>query len=311
MTSLCTKYYQFILAQGILGGFASGMLLTPALAAPGQYFRKKRALAMGITVAGSSIGGVVFPILLNHLFNSTNIGFGWSVRIIGFVNLALLGISCATIRERLPNRRGPLFIWEAFKHAPYVLTVVGLFGVLWGMYTPFFFLVDYASLQGMSSDLSFDLLSILNAASFFGRIGPGLAADKLGRFNVMVFMDVATAIVIFCWTSTHTNISLFFFAAVFGFVSGAVVSLFSAIIIELSPTPNVIGSYLGMAMFCVSIAGLTGPPINGAIIAKYGGFEQAVIFSGVVVLVGALCIFAAELLLRKERKAKAALDGPL
>jgi len=306
MTSLCNKYYHFILAQGILEGFAGGMLLTPALAAPGQYFQRKRALALGIVVAGSSVGGVVFPIMLDHLLSS-NIGFGWSVRIVGFVDLILLSISCVTIQERLPFRTGSLLLFDAFKNKSYVLAIIGLFCVLWGMYTQFFFLVEFASSHGMSDNLAFDLLSILNAASFFGRILPGLAADKLGKFNVMVFMNVATAILIFCWTSTHTNVGFIVFAAVYGFVSGAVVSLFAPCIAELAP-PTVIGSYLGMAMGITSFAGLTGPPIAGAMIAKYGSFREAAIFSGVVVLAGALCLFAVELFLRHERKTKSALD---
>lgn len=49
----------------------------PALSVVGQYFKAKRALAMGIVAAGSSVGGVCLPIMFSRLFDT--IGFGMLV----------------------------------------------------------------------------------------------------------------------------------------------------------------------------------------------------------------------------------------
>lgn len=39
----------------------NSMAMAPGVASTGQYFNKKRGAAMGIAVAGSSLGGVIFP----------------------------------------------------------------------------------------------------------------------------------------------------------------------------------------------------------------------------------------------------------
>ena len=46
------------------------------------------------------------------------------------------------------------------------------------VYVPFFFIEDYGLGLGINSDLSFYLLSIMNAASLFGRLGSNWLADK-------------------------------------------------------------------------------------------------------------------------------------
>ena len=75
MTSLATSYYQvnhsfakrrsfhglftftqIILAQGICLGIGSGLLFIPSVAIVATYFERKRALAVGISVCGSSVG---------------------------------------------------------------------------------------------------------------------------------------------------------------------------------------------------------------------------------------------------------------
>src|SRR5271163_3890956 len=83
MTSLCNEYWQFFLAQGIVTGL--GLSLTYLNLPPGRirladvgrfqtcmlclntWFLKKRGLAMGLMVSGSSLGGVIFPIMLDRL----------------------------------------------------------------------------------------------------------------------------------------------------------------------------------------------------------------------------------------------------
>jgi len=56
MTSFCTKYWQFMLAQGLLTGLGSAMFFVPSMALLPTYFVKRRALSTGVAITGGNIG---------------------------------------------------------------------------------------------------------------------------------------------------------------------------------------------------------------------------------------------------------------
>ena len=69
------------------------------------YFRKRRAIAGGLAIAGSSLGGVIFPIMVVHLL--PQVGFGWTMRICAFLILGLLIITNLTISSYLQHTPRP------------------------------------------------------------------------------------------------------------------------------------------------------------------------------------------------------------
>jgi MFS family permease len=294
MTSICKTYYQFLLAQGILGGCSMGLTMGPGLAATGQYFNKKRGAAMGLVVAGSSIGGVIFPIATSRMFANPRLGFGWSIRICGFIILAALLTASSVIRARFPPRRGRFFILAAFKEKAYVSLVTSVFLIMLGLFTPFFYLPTYAVEHGMSTQLASYLVSILNGASFFGRVIPGIMADKLGRLNMLMAVGLVSGILIFCLQKMTTNSTIIVFSALYGFSSGAIVSLISVCLAQIPKNPGDIGTYMGQGMAVVAIGALIGPPSNGALLSRYHSFDRPLIMSGVFVIVGALMVIVAK-----------------
>jgi predicted MFS family arabinose efflux permease len=49
-----------------------------------------------------------------------------------------------------------------------------------GMFTPLFYIQQFAISLGVSPSAAFYLLSVVNGSSAFGRILPGFVADRLG-----------------------------------------------------------------------------------------------------------------------------------
>lgn len=138
MTSLGTELWQLLLAQGICFGIGAGLAFTPMTALLSTYFEKRRAVAIALAASGAATGGLVFPIVMRQLL--PQIGFGWSVRVVAFIILALNVSSAVVIRWRLPPRQtGPWVDYSAFKDKTFLLAVTAMFFVFWAVYFAFFY----------------------------------------------------------------------------------------------------------------------------------------------------------------------------
>ena len=165
MASLSSQIYQFILSQAICSPIGASMVLYSSFNCVTTWFLKRRALAMGITASGSSLGGVLFPILVDRLI--PNIGFAWTMRTCAFVMLALLSVTNFTVRSRLPPRPKNVELsafLQPLADPPFLLTALAAFFYSMGMFIPITFLVTYGEHVGMSSKLAGYLVSIFNGA---------------------------------------------------------------------------------------------------------------------------------------------------
>jgi Major Facilitator Superfamily len=164
MTSVSTQYYQFVLAQGIVSALGASAIFYSAMSSVGTWFFKNRAAAFGIMTSGSSLGGVLLPIMVTKLV--PQIGFGWTMRAASFLFLAMLVLANLTVKSRLTPKPKPLKLKEfvtPLKEPPFALLTVGSFMFFFGLFLPFNFIILQAEMSGMSKDLSGYLVSILNA----------------------------------------------------------------------------------------------------------------------------------------------------
>ncbi|KAH6653061.1 major facilitator superfamily transporter [Truncatella angustata] len=295
MTSLSSEYYQFFLSQGIVAAAGSGAIFNAALSSVTTWFFKKRGMALGVVASGSSLGGVCLPIMMNHLI--PKLGFPWTMRIIAFMFLGMCGIASATIKSRLPPRPRP-FVFSAylapFKQPSMALTMAACFLFFWGMFLPFSYITLQAESAGMDPSLAQYLLPILNAVSIFGRIGPGIVADKVGRFNSMIFITALSGVITLAlWIPGTSTGALIAYGIIFGFSSGGFISLAPACVAQISDIRE-IGIRTGTAFAVQSLGALTGSPIGGAIVKSMGGkYLGLQLFCGCVMTASVFVFIAA------------------
>ena len=149
MLSLCdvNKFYQLYLAQGLGMGIGAGLLYVPCFAIQAHHWHFRKNFAMGIVAtgpssslschptahasiythidSGSSVGGIIFPIMLNRLFKSST-GFQWGVRYSAFMVLGMLLFANLLMRPNphaSTTERPKVNFRQMMTDIPYLITV--------------------------------------------------------------------------------------------------------------------------------------------------------------------------------------------
>ncbi|KAJ5982839.1 MFS general substrate transporter [Penicillium waksmanii] len=304
MTSLCTDFWQVMLAHGITIGLGSGCLFIPSVAIVSTYFTTKKSFATGIAASGSSLGGIIYPIVFARL--QPRIGFGWATRVIAFLMLGMMLICIAVMRVRvLPPQKRRLLEPRAFLELPFTMFNLGEFFGFMGLYIPFFYVGSYATSKGgMSASLAFYMLPIMNAGSVFGRIIPNFLADKTGPLNMLLPCALISALLAYCWIAITDMPGIIIYCILYGFFSGTFVSLPPTTVVSLSPSLQVVGTRMGMSFFFAGLGLLVGTPVAGAILQSYGWLGTQ-LFCACCVVVAAAAMMVARLTKAPALMAKA------
>ena len=324
MLSLCTTFWQAILAQGFCIGIGAGLLFVPSLAVLPSYFTTRVGLAVGLAASGSSFGGVIYPIVFYKLLQQGD--FGWAVRALGFIALGTLLIPIFFMRMRVrPAKVRDALDWSAFKDWPFSLfTLFTMIGFI-GLYVMIFYISFFAlATQAASAEMSFYLVPILNVASMLGRTLPNALSDKTGPLNgkfafavgIVEVLPANDAIlvlvpgVIICSSLTYALIGVRSLAGIvivtllYGFFSGVFIALPPVCLVNLTKDKSKVGTRMGMGFAFLGFGVLIGGPGGGSILgAEHADLHwtNLWVYGGTMALASGVLLFVLRLWLTKGK----------
>ncbi|KAG2356841.1 major facilitator superfamily domain-containing protein [Suillus spraguei] len=256
------QYYQIFLAQSLGSGIVVGMLRVPSLAVVSHYFKRKRTLVMTFVTLGSSLGAIIYPIMLNNLFNG-RIGFANGVRASAGLTSVLFLVACLCMRTRLGPPTTPVnYIAAArkcFCDVPFIFAIVGAFL----FETSLFYPSSYLQLDSIKHGLV-----ILNASNSVGRVTAGYIAAYTGVLNLTVIAAISCGSLIFGLIGLKSLTSVVILGVLYGYFAGMYDAIVGPLVATLA-TPLNLG-------FGNSI----GNPISGALLTSNYIWWKPALFSG-------------------------------
>jgi MFS family permease len=300
--SVCQEFYQILLSYSVVGGLGGALLNSPSYASIAHWFDVRRGLATGCAMTAGSIGGIIFPIVLQKLLPT--IGFAWTTRILGFIILGLTVPATLFMRSRLPRQNKVTSVWPdlgIFRDLKFTFAAFGIFFMEWGLFVPLTYIVSYAGRYSGDANSSYTLISILNAGSLLGRFLPGLLADKIGRFNVMLLtLGLCILSAFALWLPAGDSQAMIIaFAVVFGFGSGSNLGLTPVCVGQLCD-PRDYGRFISTAFMVASFGTLSSLPIAGALLEAGGngdaGWTALIVFDGLSYVLALACFLAARVM---------------
>ncbi|KAH9475572.1 Aspyridones efflux protein apdF [Psilocybe cubensis] len=301
-------YYQILLSQGFGVGIGIGMIYVPSVAILSHYFRRRRNLVMTVVAAGSSLGAVVHPIMLNNTI--PKIGFAKATRANAGLVSGLLFVACLIMRTRLPPPSSTPDLRKSLikfsKDKAYICCTLGFFFFIIGFYYPIFYLQLDSITHHLSPNFAFYSLVVMNGSSFMGRIFAGFTGGAIGIGNLVVISTAICSILIFCMIFISSVASVVIIAIIYGFSSGAYVALMAPMVANLADDFSEIGLRMGIGFTLAGFGGLVGTPIEGALLTSRYIWWRPTVFSGVMATTGCIMYIGMVLFLKQKKKRQAA-----
>lgn len=314
------QYYQVFLAQGLGMGIGIGLVYLSTSVIVTQHFKQNKSLAMGVVMSGGSLGGFVFSVALNYLLHSS-MTFGWTMRLSAFFCLGLLFLGNLLMFEPHPSKDNLARTDQADTSSIIDEKVLGKIrqdsiqttnlndqstrqgsiydakylcflgmGFLTGLgkWFPTYYVQLFAEQHGVSQQLSFYALAVMNISNMLGRIFPNWLGDRWSPFDVYMVCLLCAGGVEFSMLACSTSYGLILFIIIYGFFLGTSISLYLPAVASLSNEKAREGKRMGLALVPVGVSSLIGTPISGAILGPDYDWWKGVVFSSITMLAGAI-----------------------
>lgn len=257
-----------IFVAGVLYGLGGSLMYAMSNSLPVQWFNNRLGTANGLVKLGGGIGATIMAIVLQIV--SERAGISWAFYTMGLASLATGVPAALLIKERAPSHYVPSIDLSMFRQLPFTcLFAAGVIGVF-PLFVPSFFLPYVAQSIGLSGSTSAGVVACFNACMAIGRFASGIACDKLGSTNSLLFAMALNTVTMFAiWPVSSTLAPLLLFAALNGLANGAFfVTMPTAVGKFLGPGQAAVG--IGMAVTGWSVGYLFGTPIAGFLIQATG-----------------------------------------
>ncbi|KAL6722099.1 hypothetical protein ACLMJK_001205 [Lecanora helva] len=309
LASFSQALWQFILTQGLLLGCGTCLAYIPAVTVAPGWFKERRALAMGIALSGTGIGGTLWAPVLRAL--NASMGFRNTLRLtagLSFVLIAGSGWILAwhpdiEARNRMEASQGqsrlrpPLANWRIVRSRIFLAQAAGAIFQAAAYYTPVYFISTYARALGYSSAAGANFIAVSNGVSALGKVVLGYVADRWGRLNMLLLCTFLSAMsTLALWfpstltTEKSVGTGLFIaYVVLYSITAGAYVSLFPPVLVELFGVQN-FASVNGLLYMLRGFGTLVGTPSTGALIrnTSVAGVRSGMAFKSPSLLIGGL-----------------------
>lgn len=319
LMSYVSALWQVYLIWGIVLGVGRGCCVVPVVSTIPRWFEEKRGIAIGISVAGAALGGIIWPPLAQWLISLCD----WprAFLILGLTTFALM-LPLAQMIKQSPERVG----LKAYGETAEVIeeedmvsandlplsqaTKAGRFWMLGLLQFCFIFSVQvlnvhiapYAQDIGFSEVIAASFMSFIAGASAFGRLSIGFFSDRVGGRPVLTICLIISIVSLTLLLFAREAWMFYTFAVLFGLAWGGLVPLMTIVTAELFGL-RYLGALLGVQLLIGSAGGSLGAPLAGTIFDITGGYDQA--FSICLALSVVAVIFSVILLRYRVERRKA------
>ncbi|XP_062930493.1 monocarboxylate transporter 4-like [Mobula hypostoma] len=326
--SLCTSIIQIYLTVGVITGLGLALNFQPSLIMINRYFDKRRPLANGLTAAGSP----VFLCGLSPLGQILSKHYGWRGGFLILGGLLLNCCACAALMrplkastkgqakleggkdtqvEKAKKKKTKLLDFSVFKDRGFVIYTIAASVMVFGLFVPPVFVVNYAKDLGVPDTDAAFLLSILGFVDIFARplcgVIAGLKAVRPRCVYFFGFAMIFNGITDLGGSFADDYAGLTVFCIFFGMSYGMVGALQFEVLMAVVGTEK-FSSAIGLVLLVEAMAVLVGPPGAGKLLDYTKAYKYVFYLAGSEVVLSALIMVIGNILCISGKKKSSEIE---
>jgi len=292
-----------IVAYSLLGVGISAATLSPAAFVLANWFEARRGLAMGITMSGTTAGGMVMTLVANQLISES----GWRAAYVALgvpMIVVVVPLTAVVVRSRPPRAvemtvaQGARLLegfeaLEALRTRSFWMLVIANLCFGFVAVGTVVHMIAYLEGLGYKAGNAALAMSILFGLAGLGKVAMGYVADRISARRALVVNFAAAALAFLLVFGAGHVFLLAVFILTFGVAAGAPVALLPLLLAESLGRRRygVLGALTGVAG---TIGGAAGPVIAGRIFDITGGYAGAFELFILANVIGALAAFVCQ-----------------
>ena len=286
LLSVASAYWQvigiyatfFAVGQMLFGTFVSQMLVN-------RWFTSDKGLALGVSATGTSLGGILFPLLIAQALTAYSLSVVFQGLAL-FVVAVLIPLNYFVLRVRPPaeNRKqadggvdvADLPVWttpEILRSRAFWLPVILLIPVATS------FVAIQANLGAHLNDLDYpasftgQMIALISAMMVLGKLLYGKLADRFEHAYLLLFMGIMSIAAIALLMATSEEVPLLIAAVLFGVANGGLIPIVGVVFAARFGVGS-FGKVMGLYML-IMVAASLGPLYAARIYDSMGSYDYA------------------------------------
>lgn len=290
LSSRIENLWQFYLYFGVLAGIGRAADRAPLLSAVLQFFRRRKGLAMGITLSGTGVGTLLFPWLARYMI--TVVDWRAAFAAMGLLSWLILLPTAFIIRKPREGEAEAEQKGDRELQAREINGILGTANTEWTMSQvlrnrifwifvitglaccvshslPLAHIVAYASDRGIADLTAAGILGVIGVSAAVGRLMWGVTSDMIGARKTVFCCIGLQTLAMFLVAFAESLPAFYLFAVGFGLAYGGVLPLYAVVTRELFGMKR-FGTVYGMHSLVTSF-GMGGGGIMGGYLFDFSG----------------------------------------
>ena len=265
---ISTEFWHLLILQ-IFMGTAAAHFFGPSMADIGNFFEKRRGLAVAIIASANYVAGAFWPLVISYFLEFTT----WKqvYLYIGIICIVVMFPIALYLKNNVANNESnnkfgseTNTLNNLSPNTLQILLILAGIGCCLAMAMPQVHIVALCVERGFGLSIGAEILAVMLFSGMISRVGFGFLSDKIGPVYTLFIGSLLQMLSLVFFLPFDSQLSLYIVSLMFGLSQGGIVPAYAMIIRKYLPIEQV-GERVGLVIMATIVGMGLGGWMSGEI----------------------------------------------